>query len=427
MNTNVAEARTDAPVDHPPGRRLGNYDLLELLAQGGSGSIYLARHLYLKKPAAVKVLHTQLDGDGLNRFYKEAQIAATFKHAHVVRVLDFGVENGMPFLVMEHAPHDTLAERYHEGFTHSPSTILEHVLQICSALQHIHESGYIHRDIKPDNMLLGGEYQVLVSDFGISVAASPEDVLTKVSRVGTVSYMAPEQIRGQVCPASDQYALGVMMYEWLSGKHLFQGTTREVARRHIDTEPEPLHIHIPDIAPAVEQVVLKALAKRPEDRFGSVQELAFAFEQACKEANEAYDLTTKITDVNTESLLPVVNGNDEALDQTVDGKQTMLVKGLRLLACDLFIGMGVLMTLFGLHLPLFSLQLLLWLTLLSAPMIWTWSMKWWRACTFAVLSFAVSALVGLLVHGLVALVSIYSFLLFVSLYLSLCLKIRSAE
>ncbi|MBA2682848.1 MAG: serine/threonine protein kinase [Ktedonobacteraceae bacterium] len=424
MSINIVKASGGAPVDHPPGRRLGSYDLETLIAQGGSGRIYYARHWYLKTPAAIKVLHTSLGGKGQSRFYEEAQIAAAFKHPHIARVLDFGLERGMPFLVMEYAPHDTLGEYYLEGNSYEPVVILEHVRQICSGLQHIHNLGYIHRDVKPDNMLLGEKYRVLISDFGLSVSASPDSILTNVSRVGTVSHMAPEQIRGKVCQASDQYAVGVMMYEWLSGKPLFQGTPIDVACQHIDAQPKPLHIHVPDIAPAVEQVVLKALAKRPEDRFGSVQELSIAFEQAYKESVEIHNLITVTTDVDTEPLSAVVNEDDKVLNGTTGKKQTTLAKGLRLLAGDLFIGMVVLMTLFGLHVPLFSFQLLCGLTLLSAPMIWAWSTQQWRTLAFLTISFVVSAQVGLLAHKFVLLILPYSFLLFVGLFIRLSLKFR---
>ena len=423
---NVLEVPAVSPGDRYLGRRFGHYYLVKLLAQGGSGYIYLARHQHLGTLAAVKVLHTQLDGDGLHRFREEARTAAQFDHANIIRVLDFGVEKGTPFLVMDYAPHHTLSERYRQGVPYSPSTILEHVLQVSSALQYIHELGFIHRDIKPDNMLLGRNYRVLLSDFGISTAALPDNGLTTVSRVGTVAYMAPEQIAGKVCPASDQYALGVVIYEWLSGTYLFQGTTLTIARQHMHTPPKQLRTHACNITPAVEQVVLKALAKKPEERFNSIQEFAQAFERATQENDNLHTVTPN---VDAGTLLSTASGTNlapVAPVRQVSSKETVLKKSSRLLVYDLFIGMGVLITLFGLHLPPLSPLLLCWLILLSAPMIYTWSRRLWTSSTFTATSFAVSALVSLLVHQLVALVSLYGFLLFIGLYMSLCFRLRSS-
>ncbi len=424
---NVLEVPVVSAIKRYPGQRLGHYHLVKLLAQGGSGSIYLARHQHLGTLAAVKVLHTQLDGDDLRRFQEEARTAAQFDHVNIVRVLDFGVENGISFLVMDYAPYNTLRERYREGVAYSPSTILEHVQQMSSALQYIHELGFIHRDVKPDNMLLGKEYQALLSDFGISTATLPDNVLTAVSRVGTVAYMAPEQIVGKACPASDQYALGVVTYEWLSGTNLFHGTTLNIARQHMHTMPEPLRNHVRGIAPAVEQVVLKALAKKPEERFNSVQEFALALRRATEENDDFYNVTPN---VNPNALLLATDGTDmvpAASGERINRKQKILERSLQLLVCDLFIGLGVFIALIVLRLPPFSLALLFWLTLLSAPMIYTWSMRLWSASIFTVTSFAVSAIVGFLVYQLAALVGLYSFLLFVGFYMSLCLRIRSAE
>ncbi len=144
-----------------------------------------------------------------------------------MRVLDFGVENDVPFLVMNYAPNGTLRQLHPSGTRLSPATIASYVEQVAEALQYAHEEKLIHRDVKPENMLLGRGNEVLLSDFGIAVIAESTHYQTSQEVGGTAPYMAPEQIRGKPCPASDQYALGVVVYEWLSGNRPFRGTLTE--------------------------------------------------------------------------------------------------------------------------------------------------------------------------------------------------------
>lgn len=143
-----------------------------------------------------------------------------------------------------------------------------------------HELKLIHRDVKPENMLLGPSNEVLLSDFGIAAVAHSTSSLKTHAYSGTVHYSAPEQIQGKLRPASDQYALGVVVYEWLTGSRPFSGDSHiEIAMHHISTPP-PLHVKLPTISPAVEQVVLKALAKDPHQRFDNVLEFVTSLEQA---------------------------------------------------------------------------------------------------------------------------------------------------
>src|SRR5205823_13059117 len=147
----------------------------------------------------------------------------------------------------------------------------------------------IHRDIKPENMLLGRNNEVLLSDFGIALvtenilAQSMRQANSEVATAGSVAYMAPEQIQGKPCPASDQYALAVVVYEWLCAVRPFNGSYMEVAAQHMHAPVPSLREKLPTISPDVERVVLTALAKDPNQRFGSVQAFANAFEQACQE------------------------------------------------------------------------------------------------------------------------------------------------
>src|SRR6266516_4744742 len=153
------------------GQQLGNYRLLRLLGQGGQASVYLGEHLYLKSHAALKVRRTVLTEEEQTVFLQEAQTLVRLSHPHIVRVLDFALQDGMPFLVMEYAPHGTLRQRHPKGTQLPLDQVLPYVHQMASALQYTHDQGLIHRDVKPENMLLNSQDQVLLSDFGLVLLA----------------------------------------------------------------------------------------------------------------------------------------------------------------------------------------------------------------------------------------------------------------
>jgi predicted ATPase/DNA-binding NarL/FixJ family response regulator len=266
------------------GEQLGNYRIVRTLGQGGFAQVYLGEHLYLKSFAAVKVLHTLLTDEAQAAFVKEAQMLVRLHHPHIVRLLDFAVEAGVPFLVMEYAPGGNL-RRLHPTFTRVPlETVVSYVQQIASALDYAHSQHLIHGDIKPENMLLGMHDELLLSDFGLAVldsqshAYSTQVVAKQVA--GTSLYLAPEQLQGRSQPASDQYSLAIVVYEWLCGAPPFQGSALEIAVKHLTITPQPLREHLPELSPAVEEIVLQALTKTPEQRFSDVQEFADALERA---------------------------------------------------------------------------------------------------------------------------------------------------
>jgi len=259
---------------------LGNYRLLCLLGRGGFADVYLGEHIYLKTQAAIKVLQMRLGNDDLESFLSEARTVARLVHPHIVRVLDFGVEGSTPFLVMDYAPNGTVRQRHPKGTQLSLDTIMQYVRQIAAALQYAHDHKLIHRDVKPENLLLSSNNDILLSDFGLALVASSSRSQAIQETVGTVAYMAPEQLQGKPRPATDQYAVGVIVYEWLSGTHPFQGSLTEVASQHLLVTPAPLHEKVPGISPAIEQVVMKALEKDPHQRFATMQAFATALEEA---------------------------------------------------------------------------------------------------------------------------------------------------
>src|SRR5437588_12849461 len=267
-------------------QQLSNYRLVSLLGQGGYAEVYLGQHVRLNQQAAIKVLHAHLTQSEAERFQQEAQTISTLVHPSIIRVFDYDVQDGVPFLVMDYAPNGSLRQRYPKGSLVPLPQIVSCVKQVADALQYAHEQKFIHRDVKPENMLLGRRQEVLLSDFGIATLTHSTSSLSTTAEgtSGTLAYMAPEQIEGHPRPASDQYALGVVGYEWLCGERPFEGSVSEMIAQHLSVPPFPLHERMPTIPPEVEQVVLRTLAKDPKARFASVADFAIALEQASQRA-----------------------------------------------------------------------------------------------------------------------------------------------
>lgn len=262
------------------GRQFGNYRLVKLLGAGGSSEVYLGHHLYLGTEAALKILDTRLQDAEFAQFSNEARTLMTLHHPNIVRILEFGMEAGTPFIVMQYAPYGSLGQCYPAGSRLPLADIISYVNAIAAGLQYAHDHQLVHRDIKPDNLLIGSDHEILLSDFGIAVTAHSTHSLRTQDAIGTVTYMAPEQLRKKARPASDQYALGIVVYEWLCGEPPFDGSPIEVAMQHLHDTPPPLRAKRQEITPAVERVVFKALAKESHERFPSVQAFAEALERA---------------------------------------------------------------------------------------------------------------------------------------------------
>jgi serine/threonine protein kinase len=267
------------------GQQYGNYRLIRLLGRGGFAEVYEGEHVYLGTRAAIKILHARLAGSERASFLKEAQTIVRLEHEHIVRVLEFDVQGDTPFLVMEYAPGGTLRERFAKGKAVPPELVVPVVQQVASALQYAHEHRLVHRDVKPDNILLGAEQEILLSDFGIALLLRSTRKTSSMSEVvGTAAYMAPEQIRGRAQPASDQYALAIAVYEWLCGERPFRGTSfASLTCQHLLATPPPLRARAPHLPLAVEEVVQRALAKDPQQRFACVQDFALALGEAIGE------------------------------------------------------------------------------------------------------------------------------------------------
>ena len=274
------------------GQQVGNYRLVQLLGSGGFADVYLGKQVFLDSPAAIKLLHTNLAYGDIEGFRSEARTLVRLIHPNIIRILDFGLESGTPFLVMDYASNGTLRQRHQRGEQVPLTKAVEYVKQIASALQYAHDGKIIHRDIKPENMLLGRQNEILLSDFGIAVVAQSTRTQFTQEMTGTIVYMAPEQIQAHPRPASDQYSLGVVVYEWLSGSPPFTGSFTEIAAKHMMVAPSPLCEKVPGLSPEVEKVILTALAKDPTQRFGSIRAFATALEQASKDSKTAFSAPT---------------------------------------------------------------------------------------------------------------------------------------
>lgn len=268
------------------GAQLGRYRLLRLLGQGGFAQVYLGERIDIKAQVAVKVVSFRLSPVDQEGFRSEALSIAQLRHPSIAPILDLGNVDDILFLVMPYAPHGTLRERYSQGTKLSPSTVLPYVRQICAALHYAHQLGMIHRNLKPENLLLGPEQQLWVSDFGLTVGTQCSRSQQMDELASPVAYMAPELLQGQPVPASDQYALAVMLYEWLCGTRPFQGAYLDIIGQQMSTTP-PLSPRAFGVSPDLAWVLMTALAKDPRQRFGSIQAFGRAFEQALQSASSA--------------------------------------------------------------------------------------------------------------------------------------------
>ena len=274
------------------GQHFGDYRPIRQLGSGGFADVYLGEHLHLKTLAAIKVLRAQLAPQDIDRLLQEARTIAQLNHPHIVRVLDFRIDGPTPFLVMEYASEGTLRQAHPRGSIVPLARVVSYVKQVAAALQHAHAAKLIHRDVKPENMLLRSRDEVLLSDFGITTVAHSLSSLKTLDHSGTPQYMAPEQIQGKPCLASDQYALGIVVYEWLCGNPPFQGDAMQVLHQQGSASPPPLRDKVPTISPAVERVVLRALAKDPQQRFESIEAFAIALEKAAQPHHREATLCT---------------------------------------------------------------------------------------------------------------------------------------
>ena len=256
----------------------GRYVLGESLGSGGMGEVYLAHDGVLDRDVALKVLRSQYAGDEefAERFRREARSAASLSHPNIVQVYDRGeAEDGTSYIAMEYVPGGTLKEQIGRRAPFGDRETAAVGAQIADALGAAHERGVIHRDIKPQNVLVSASGDLKVTDFGIARAASAVTSSASGAIFGTAGYISPEQALGEpVGPASDLYSLGVILYEMLTGGLPFTADNSiAVCMKHVNEPPRPPKLLNPDIPEGMNALVLMLLAKHPADRYGSAMEL----------------------------------------------------------------------------------------------------------------------------------------------------------
>ena len=268
-----------------PGENVGPYRVIEQLGSGGMATVFKSYHAALDRYVAIKVLHAAFKADPqfFERFKREARIVAKLEHPNIIPVYDFNEHHGEPYLVMRFIEGDTL-KRYMTGKPMAPAEVLRLLRPVAEALAYAHAQGVLHRDIKPSNIMVTKEGNIFVTDFGLArMVEAGESTLSQDMMVGTPQYISPEQAQGikELDGRTDVYSLGVVLYEMLTGRVPFSADTPfATVHDHIYT-PLPLPSSInPEIDPTIERLLLKALAKDPNDRFGTATELLQAFETA---------------------------------------------------------------------------------------------------------------------------------------------------
>lgn len=330
-------------------RRLGDrYELGEVLGYGGMAEVLRGRDLRLGRDVAVKTLRVDLarDPSFQSRFRREAQSAASLNHPTIVAVYDTGESTldgvQVPYIVMEYVDGRTLRDVLKTERHIMPTRALEITAQILQALDYSHRNGIIHRDIKPGNVMLTRSGDVKVMDFGIAraLAQSSATVTQTAAVIGTAQYLSPEQARGeQVDPRSDIYSAGCLLYELLTGVPPFTGDSPvAVAYQHVREDAVPPSQVNPDVSPAIDSIVLKAMAKNPANRYQTAGEMREDIERALN--GIPVQATPLLTDQTTR-MAPVADSR--VVRRQPRGRRTLTYIMLFLIVIGLFVGIGILL------------------------------------------------------------------------------------
>jgi formylglycine-generating enzyme required for sulfatase activity/predicted Ser/Thr protein kinase len=276
---------TPVPPITPP-EQFGPYRILRPLGRGGMGSVFLARDSRLDRDVALKICHLADDPEALERFRREARAAAALRHTNLCPVYEYDVRDGIAYLTMAFIEGPTLGD-WARSRALSQRDTAHLIAKLALAMQAAHDGGVIHRDLKPSNIVIDNKDEPVILDFGLARQTDdPRSRLTRTGAIyGTPAYMAPEQAGGdpkEVGPACDVYGLGVVLYELLTGDVPFRGPVMFVLGQLVNDPPEPLRRRKPGIDATLEEICLKALAKRPDDRYPTMQVFADALTRAAR-------------------------------------------------------------------------------------------------------------------------------------------------
>jgi serine/threonine-protein kinase len=320
----------------------GRYEVIGLLGVGGMGAVYKVRDRELDEVVALKMLKREIaDSPGIvDRFRREVKLARRVTHPNVARTFDLGEHEGERFLTMEYVEGESLATRLARERQLPINELVQIVSAICTGLEAAHTAGVVHRDLKPDNVLLGKE-RVVITDFGVARAQEPGDAHRTQAPVGTPAYMAPEQVEASptIDARADIYALGAMMFELLTGHLPFEGESvyAVAAMRLMLPAPDP-RVHRPDLPESIATLVMKCMARKPDDRPQRATEIASRLASVTMPAEDAYARPNEprlatISPKSTESqktvaVLPFRNGGAPEDDYLVDGLTDDLIDAL---------------------------------------------------------------------------------------------------
>jgi serine/threonine protein kinase len=316
------------------GKSLGNrYELLEVIGSGGMAIVYKARCRLLKRNVAVKILKTEFNQDKefLDRFEIEAQASASLTHPNIVSVHDVGREKDMHYIVMEYVEGKTLKEYIlREDYLHWKDS-LNIAMQITSALIHAHKNNIVHRDIKPQNIIINDDGIAKVTDFGIAKAVSSATITKTGNTVGSVHYISPEQAQGVfVDSKTDLYSLGVVMYEMATGKLPFTGDNPvNIAMKHINDEPQNPYKLNNEMPQSLAMIILKLMSKLPVDRYIDAKELKKDLYKIYTDPEYKVDTTDRSHDSPTIMLQAIKKNNSDADKKEKNHRKNINKKGTK--------------------------------------------------------------------------------------------------
>ena len=296
--------------------RIGKYEVSSQIAAGGFGIIYKAWDPYIKRPVAIKMCASP-DEEVRQRFQQEAQFVGNLVHRNITLVFDFGVENDIPYIVQEYLTGYDLDPLVRAGVVNDTRTVVSILLQICEGLDFAHNRGIIHRDIKPSNIRVLEDGTVKIMDFGIAKSLEGGSNLTQTGiALGTAGYLAPEQIQGgSVDPRTDIFAFGVVAYELVTGKRPFQGASlSNVLYQILNDEPTQPSDLTGDCTPELQAIILKCMAKDPNDRFQSIREILDALRSVPgavgSDGESMVEVTTGVLRIAVANMEPMVTDDE---------------------------------------------------------------------------------------------------------------------
>ena len=305
------------------GKRINErYKILELIGGGGMSHVYLAKDMILNREVAIKVLRYDFSNEEElhRRFQREALAATSLAHPNIVSIYDVGNDGDYHFIVMEYIKGKTLKQYIQEFSPIAPAKAIRIMKQLISAIEHAHDYQIVHRDIKPQNILVDQSGNVKITDFGIATTLSATSYTKTNSVMGTVHYLSPEQARGGVAShKSDIYALGIVLYELLTGELPFSGESAvSIALKHLQSETPSVRAYNSSIPQSLENVVLKATAKDPRHRYSNVSEMGVDIETALLESRLNEPKYTVPLDDDATKVIPIIKEPAKAVEPKVE-------------------------------------------------------------------------------------------------------------